>query len=83
MLSFPFIALLVAPLKLVSAQNASVITSDTYFYGESPEVAPVAGTGAGNWSSAYDKAKVLLAKLSLDEKINLTAGITPENGCAG
>lgn len=83
MFTLSFIATLVAQWLLVCAQNGSIITSDTYFYGESPLVPPVAGTGAGNWSAAYAKAKAFVAQLSLDEKVNFTAGNTENNGCSG
>ncbi|KAJ5926537.1 Glycoside hydrolase superfamily [Penicillium verrucosum] len=61
-----------------------VIIDDAVFYGQSPAVYPSPeGTGAGDWASAYTKAKAFVAKLSDDEKVNLTAGITAENGCSG
>ncbi|KAJ5727691.1 beta-glucosidase M [Penicillium malachiteum] len=61
-----------------------VITSDSYFYGDSPPVYPTPeGTGAGDWKSAYQKAKAFVAKLSDDEKVNLTAGVTSTTGCSG
>jgi beta-glucosidase len=41
------------------------------------------GTGAGDWTSAYQKAKAFVAKLSDDEKVNLTAGVSSDNGCSG
>ncbi|KAL8964671.1 MAG: hypothetical protein Q9183_004291, partial [Haloplaca sp. 2 TL-2023] len=33
------------------------------------------GTGAGNWSSAYAKARDLASQLTLLEKVNLTTGV--------
>ncbi|KAJ5377515.1 uncharacterized protein N7496_004924 [Penicillium cataractarum] len=61
-----------------------VITSDTYFYGDSPAVYPSPeGTGAGDWASAYKKAKAFVGKLSDDEKVNLTAGVSSKTGCSG
>jgi len=83
MFSLGFIATFVAQWLLVGAQNGNVITSDTYFYGQSPLVLPPPGTGAGNWSEAYAKAKAFVAQLSLDEKTNFTAGVTASNGCSG
>ncbi|KAJ9138108.1 Beta-glucosidase [Pleurostoma richardsiae] len=66
----------------VSAQ--SVITDDTYFYGLSPPVYPSPeGTGVGDWANAYAKAKALVGELTLEEKVNLTGGVTANNGCSG
>ncbi|KAJ5886665.1 uncharacterized protein N7473_009339 [Penicillium subrubescens] len=66
------------------AATEDVITSDTYFYGDSPAVYPTPeGTGAGDWASAYKKAKAFVGKLSDDEKVNLTAGISSKTGCSG
>lgn len=74
-------AVLGAHCALVSAQGN--ITSDAYFYGQSPKVAPPKASGTGNWSDAYTKAKAFVAKLTLEEKVNFTAGVSPPNGCAG
>ncbi|KAJ5771043.1 uncharacterized protein N7511_003094 [Penicillium nucicola] len=65
--------------------TADVITSDTHFYGQSPPVYPSPdGKGTGDWAEAYTKAKAFVAKLSLEEKSNLTFGIaTTANGCSG
>lgn len=41
------------------------------------------GTGTGSWAAAYGKAKELVAQLTPEEKINLTAGVTADNGCSG
>ncbi|KAJ5288727.1 putative beta-glucosidase M [Penicillium angulare] len=63
------------------AQN---ITSDSYFYGQSPPVYPSPdGAGTGNWASAYVKAKEFVGKLTQEEKVNLTAGSSVSNGCSG
>ncbi|KAJ5986344.1 hypothetical protein N7451_010709 [Penicillium sp. IBT 35674x] len=61
-----------------------VITSDSHFHGESPAVYPTpVGSGAGDWAAAYVKAKAFVARLSDDEKVNLTAGVTSDTGCSG
>ncbi|OIW32664.1 glycoside hydrolase family 3 protein [Coniochaeta ligniaria NRRL 30616] len=61
-----------------------VITSDTHFYGQSPPVYPSPNaTGLGNWADAYSKAKTFVSQLSLEEKVNLTAGGPETNGCSG
>ncbi|KAL4406476.1 beta-glucosidase [Colletotrichum abscissum] len=64
---------------------ATVIQSDAHFYGESPPVYPAPNmTGAGDWADAYGKAKALIAEMSLDEKSNLTYGVSiTHNGCSG
>ena len=41
------------------------------------------GTGTGSWASAYEKAKRLVAQLTPEEKVNLTAGVSPTSGCSG
>jgi beta-glucosidase len=71
-------------LALGSRAVEDVITSDTFFYGESPPVYPSPeGTGAGDWASAYTRAKAFVAQLSDDEKVNLTAGVTSNTACSG
>ncbi|KAL1873815.1 hypothetical protein VTK73DRAFT_730 [Phialemonium thermophilum] len=62
------------------------ITSDTYFYGQSPPVYPSPNiTGSGSWSEAFSKAQALVERMTLEEKLSLTAGITvtSENACSG
>ena len=70
---------------LVPCLAQAVIESDTSFYGESDPVYPSPpGTGTGDWAAAYAKANAFVAQLSLDEKSNLTYGITSlTNGCSG
>lgn len=77
-------AAILASVGLTGAQNTTNISSDTFFYGQSPPVypAPIA-KGTGDWAQAYAKAAAFVAKLTLEEKNNLTYGITPENGCSG
>lgn len=33
------------------------------------------GSGAGNWSSAYERARAFVSQLTLLEKVNLTTGV--------
>ncbi|KAK0117569.1 hypothetical protein ONS95_011905 [Cadophora gregata] len=78
------LALLVLP---VHPQNTtSNITSDSYFYGQSPLVPPAAlpsGT-TSSWSSAYSKAAAFVSQLSQEEKSNLTFGArATTSGCVG
>ncbi|KAJ5157094.1 uncharacterized protein N7482_008194 [Penicillium canariense] len=63
----------------------SNITSDIHFYGQSEPVYPSPnGTGSGDWAKAYEKAAILVSKMTLEEKNNLTYGVTStENGCSG
>lgn len=42
------------------------------------------GYGAGNWSTAYEKAHALVSNMSLEEMNNITIGIQdPSTGCVG
>ncbi|QUC20405.1 uncharacterized protein UV8b_04646 [Ustilaginoidea virens] len=60
------------------------ITSDSYFYGQSPPVYPSPEmTGGGEWKAAYQKAKALVAQMSLEEKVNVTGGIRLDTSCSG
>ncbi|KAG2420488.1 beta-glucosidase [Aspergillus terreus] len=67
-----------------AAPSVQNITSDTYFYGQSPPVYPSPeGNGTGSWAAAYQKAKAFVAQLTPEEKVNLTAGVTSDTGCSG
>ncbi|KAI1175636.1 glycoside hydrolase family 3 protein [Nemania sp. FL0916] len=60
------------------------ITEDSYFYGQSPPVYPTPeGKGTGDWASAYSQAKKLVSQLNLEEKVNLTGGISVDSSCSG
>ncbi|KAI1141252.1 glycoside hydrolase family 3 protein [Hypoxylon sp. FL0543] len=62
----------------------SIITDDTTFYGQSPPVYPSPnGTGLGDWADSYSKARALVAQMTLEEKVNLTGGITADSSCSG
>lgn len=40
--------------------------------------------GAGNWSEAFEKARTMVSKMSLEEMNNVTLGVTDgSNGCVG
>ncbi|KAM0347331.1 hypothetical protein ACHAPU_004850 [Fusarium lateritium] len=71
----------------VLSQSDDVITSDTYFYGQSPEVLPTRTKAeqaeTGPWGSAVAKAKALVSQMTLEEKVNLTAGTQSTTGCSG
>ncbi|KAF2156266.1 glycoside hydrolase family 3 protein, partial [Myriangium duriaei CBS 260.36] len=42
----------------------------------SPEKFPSPwGTGAGDWSAAYQKAKAIVSQMTLEEKVNVTTGV--------
>jgi beta-glucosidase len=73
-------------LSIYGAPGASQnITSDSYFYGQSPYVPPVplpSGT-TSSWASAYSKAAAFVAQLSQEEKSNLTYGASSKTGCVG
>lgn len=85
-----FVAALLGFVSLFISVTAQEITSDTYFYGQSPPVYPsrkldgsihlqhanknprvAKGTGSGGWNAAYAKAKALVAKMTLEEKVRL------------
>ncbi|KAJ5626337.1 glycoside hydrolase family 3 protein [Penicillium lagena] len=61
------------------------ITSDTYFYGESPPVYPSPDiTGLGDWAAALVKAKAMVKQMTLAEMVNITGGASPtDNSCVG
>jgi hypothetical protein len=45
-------------------------------YQQSPPSYPSPwGTGSGNWSAAYEKARAFVSQLTLLEKVNLTTGV--------
>ena len=45
---------------------------------------PPEGYGAGNWSNAYDQARDLVSRMTLEEMNNVTLGISDhETGCVG
>ncbi|RMZ86740.1 hypothetical protein DV736_g6036, partial [Chaetothyriales sp. CBS 134916] len=72
---------ILALLRLSCAQQN--ILNDTAFYGQSPYAPAPIGSRTGSWAEAYSKAKTTLAQLSLEEKVNLTGGVTAPNGCSG
>ncbi|RAL15781.1 beta-glucosidase [Aspergillus homomorphus CBS 101889] len=79
-----WVALLGALSLSSAAPTEQNITSDTYFYGDSPPVYPSPeGTGTGSWAAAYEKAKSFVAQLTDEEKVNFTAGYSTSNGCSG
>lgn len=65
-----------------AAQDA--ITDDSHFYGQSPPVYPSPEMVGGNeWEAAFQKAKLLVGQMTLEEKVNLTAGVTKDSTCSG
>ncbi|KAH7191783.1 glycoside hydrolase superfamily [Fusarium flagelliforme] len=75
---------LVALPFLTLALAANVITDDTHFYGQSEPVYPTPEQAEiGAWADAITKAKGLVAQLTLEEKVNLTAGGQSTTGCSG
>ncbi|KAH7121520.1 glycoside hydrolase family 3 protein [Dactylonectria macrodidyma] len=69
---------------LTAVQAQDVITEDSYFFGESPAVFPSPEmSSVGPWSTAYARAKALVAQMTIEEKVNLTAGTSAPNGCSG
>ena len=41
------------------------------------------GVGDGNWTTAYNQAKALVARMTNYEKANITLGTSSNNGCSG
>lgn len=75
---------LLAGLAFWTGAAADVITDDAHFYGQSPPVYPSPEMVGGNeWEAAFQKAKALVGKMTLEEKVNLTAGVTVESTCSG
>ncbi|KAL6791721.1 glycoside hydrolase family 3 protein [Trichoderma sp. SZMC 28012] len=75
---------LLAGLAFWTGAAADVITDDSHFYGQSPPVYPSPEMVGGNeWEAAFQKAKALVGKMTLEEKVNLTAGVTVESTCSG
>ncbi|KAG5979710.1 hypothetical protein E4U55_004849 [Claviceps digitariae] len=82
-----------AGLAALVAAGDDVVTSDSYFYGQSPAVYPshypltsyasAETTGGSEWAAAYGKAKALVAQMSLEEKVNVTGGVDSETSCSG
>jgi beta-glucosidase len=73
---------LLAVLPRAHAQN--VIRNDTVLYGQSPLVEPPIANGTGTWAAAYGKARALVSQMSLEEKVNLTGGVSfILNACSG
>ncbi|KAG5919069.1 hypothetical protein E4U61_001216 [Claviceps capensis] len=111
--------------RAAAAAGDDVVTSDTFFYGQSPAVYPsrsltrrpydelsraeIPGghsrrtaqktvlrehflmgnaqlaemTGGSEWATAHGKAKALVAKMSLPERVSLTGGASSKTGCSG
>lgn len=81
MLSQLFLSTLLSLTVLCLAQTTH---NDSFYYGQSPAVEPPIANGTGPWATAYSKARDFVAQLSLEEKVNLTGGVTsPRNGCSG
>ncbi|CAK7267295.1 hypothetical protein SEPCBS119000_002469 [Sporothrix epigloea] len=71
-------------LQARDAPIPGLITEDTHFYDQSPPVYPspeMAGTGS--WAVAHRKAAALVAKMTLEEQVSLTAGANDTQGCSG
>ncbi|KAM3439412.1 hypothetical protein MY4824_002687 [Beauveria thailandica] len=50
----------------------------------SPDVYPTPqGQGKGHWAAAYESARALVGRMTLDEKVNITRGFKADNTCAG
>ncbi|KAG6220141.1 hypothetical protein E4U26_006901 [Claviceps purpurea] len=77
------LAVLVARAAAAAAGD-DVVTSETFFYGQSPAVYPSPEmTGGSEWATAHGKAKALVAKISLLERVSLTGGAFSKTGYSG
>ncbi|KAL7938922.1 glycoside hydrolase family 3 protein [Trichoderma chlorosporum] len=75
---------LLAGLACWTSAAENFITDDAHFYGQSPPVYPSPEMVGGNeWETAFQKAKTLVGKMTLEEKVNLTAGVSAESTCSG
>ncbi|KAH6697136.1 beta-glucosidase [Plectosphaerella plurivora] len=60
------------------------IADDSFFYGLSPPTYPSPEmVGLGEWKGSLEKAKDMVGKLTLEEKVSLTGGVPTDNGCVG
>ncbi|KAG6202137.1 hypothetical protein E4U35_005425 [Claviceps purpurea] len=75
------LAVLVARAAAAAARD-DVVTSDTFFYGQIA-IACSEMTGGSEWATAHGKAKALVAKISLLERVSLTGGAFSKTGCSG
>ncbi|TQV92884.1 glycosyl hydrolase [Cordyceps javanica] len=71
-----------------ASASSDAIANDTYFYGQSPPVYPspeLATTAGGRvWADAFAKARDLVSRMTLEEKVSLTGGASGvDNGCSG
>ncbi|KAG8157075.1 hypothetical protein KVR01_013065 [Diaporthe batatas] len=81
--SFALAAALVG-LAVFTTGSQAVVTDDTHFYGQSPPVYPSPETLAhGDWEEAIYKARELVSRMTLEEKVSLTAGVEVDTGCSG
>jgi hypothetical protein len=82
--AFTFFHYLHVAIAAANSSNDSNITSDSFFYGQSPPVYPSPPTlGTGDWVSAVQKAQSLVSQMTEEEKLNITCGATVTNGCSG
>ncbi|KAL2758087.1 glycoside hydrolase family 3 protein [Sodiomyces alcalophilus JCM 7366] len=70
--------------KKSGSGDVEPITDDAFFYGLSPPVYPSPEIeGLGAWSDALEKAKDMVGKMTIEEKVSLTGGVRSLTGCAG
>lgn len=81
---------LLAVAGLVSPRGATAqgagdgnVINNSYFYGQSPPVYPSPEITGREWADAYARARALVAKMRLEEKVSLTGGAVPGSGCSG
>ncbi|EAQ85871.1 hypothetical protein CHGG_07124 [Chaetomium globosum CBS 148.51] len=67
-----------------TGDDEGMVTDDAWFYGQSPAVYPSPNiTGGGQWADAAGKARELVGRMTLEEKVSLTAGASSNTSCPG
>ncbi|KAI0126114.1 glycosyl hydrolase family 3 N terminal domain-containing protein [Xylariales sp. AK1849] len=66
------------------ATENDIVSEDVFFYGESDPVYPTPiMNNTGPWVESLFKARELVAQMTLEEKVNLTSGVTSQTSCSG
>ncbi|PHH85941.1 hypothetical protein CDD83_10956 [Cordyceps sp. RAO-2017] len=72
------------PAVAAAVQNGSrPIGDDGHFFGQSPPVYPSPPMTGGAWAGAYARARDLVGRMTLEEKVSLTGGADVGSGCSG
>ncbi|KAH6840801.1 glycoside hydrolase superfamily, partial [Chaetomium sp. MPI-CAGE-AT-0009] len=69
-----------------AGDGEGVVKDDSWFYGRSPAVYPSPNiniTAGGLWADATGKAREMVGRMTLEEKVRLTAGASSNTSCPG